>query len=89
MPLDGLTLVDSCWAFSTTGSVEGAYQIANKELLSLSEEDLVQCAPPSAEGRTPLRIASLHALSVMRTACRRRSLRLGATTMATMVATAA
>ena len=33
----------SCWAFSTTGSVEGAYQIANKELLSLSEEDLVQC----------------------------------------------
>merc|ERR1719386_539298 len=27
----------SCWAFSTTGSVEGAFQIANGTLISLSE----------------------------------------------------
>lgn len=33
----------SCWAFSTTGSVEGAYQIATGKLVSFSEEDLVQC----------------------------------------------
>mmetsp|Transcript_2336 Transcript_2336/g.4840 ORF Transcript_2336/g.4840 Transcript_2336/m.4840 type:complete len:447 (+) Transcript_2336:64-1404(+) len=33
----------SCWAFSTTGSVEGAYQISTGKLLSFSEEDLVQC----------------------------------------------
>jgi len=33
----------SCWAFSTTGSLEGAYAIANGDLLSFSEEDLVQC----------------------------------------------
>jgi len=33
----------SCWAFSTTGSMEGAYQISTGKLLSFSEEDLVQC----------------------------------------------
>jgi len=33
----------SCWAFSTTGSMEGAYQIATGKLQSFSEEDLVQC----------------------------------------------
>jgi C1A family cysteine protease len=33
----------SCWAFSTTGAIEGAFQIAGNTLTSLSEEDLVQC----------------------------------------------
>jgi len=34
----------SCWTFSSTGAVEGAWAIAKGQLIDLSEEQLVECA---------------------------------------------
>ncbi|KAJ2943500.1 hypothetical protein O0L34_g16607 [Tuta absoluta] len=33
----------SCWAFSTTGTIEGAYAMKHKQLLSFSAQQLVAC----------------------------------------------
>merc|ERR1711988_1809636 len=42
-PVENQERCGSCWAFSSTGALEGAFKIAGNALTSLSEEDLVQC----------------------------------------------
>ena len=40
----------SCWAFSATGALEGHYQISNNKLISISEQQLVDCSHDGNNG---------------------------------------